>query len=287
MTEGGYSAKDMYVDCCKKALAESLLYSKILTQGFGYQKIESTIKNVINEFNNNGKLERNLKDSVLKALEEDISNDVSLKGMAEFDSGFAKLSKQSSLMALNTFRKIFDLFDNDSDAIFRFVMYYKTLERKKKSLNEKKVMMNSERMAKIYREYPDAAFAFIKEQYTHIFEKLWKTCTYEYSNIIGRYPGVGKEASEILIEDIMCAARCYEINGEYKCDLREIRNSFAHDFYEYDEKMIIKLRDRSVLELEFRQMMSLVHLMEYKCTYVNMILPMITLSELALMADQF
>ena len=287
MDDGGFSAKDIYVECCNKALAESLLYSVILTEEFGYKDLQDVVKLIASEYKRTGCLPDDVEDRILNTLEKEIDNDERLKTMAKYDEDFAKLSKQSSLKALDTFRKIFDMYNGDSDSIFRFIVYCKTLQRKKKVLSEKKMQMNSERMAKIYKEYPDAAFAFIKDQYTHIFENLWKTCAYEYVNIIGRYPGVGKEESGILIEDIMCAARCYDYNEEYKCDLREIRNSFAHDFYEYDEKMTIKIRDKSRLVLEFRQMMSLVHLMEYKCTYINMIMPMMTLCELAKMKDSF
>jgi len=283
----GLSPSEMYESCCKRSLGESLICAKMLSSDYGYDGTLSCVKTIIKEYNGSGKLPGDTGERILGALENDLDNDTILNGMARYDDGFAKLGKYSVIKSLETFKKTLSLYNGEYDKVLGFILYNYTLEKKEKHLDQNKNAMNAERMMRIYNDYPDAAFAFIKDQYTFIFEKLWKPCLYEYVNIIGRYPGIGKEAAGILIEDIMCASRCYDGEDGYKCDLREIRNAFAHENYAYDEQMRVRFRDKSVLKLEFKQMMSLIHLMEYKCMYVNLVLPLITLSVFAKMNDSF
>ena len=283
--DGGISQSEIFDICCKNSLASSLIRARMLYKENGYEETWNTVKTVLDDYKDSNRIPKNTGEKVLRSLEGDLDKDRVLNEMAKYDDEIADLGRSSVLKTLGTFRRIFSLYRNDDDEVSKFILYNYMAEEEDNQLNQKNLEKNADRMMKAYRDNPNTAFTFIKDQYTHVFEKSWKPCANNTRNMIERYPGIEKEEAGILIEDIMCASRCYDNTDGYKCDLREIRNAFAHENYMYDDRMTIILRDKTELTLEFKQMMTLIHLMQYKCTYVTLVTPLMTMSEMGMVGS--
>ena len=272
--------------CIDKTLVESVICSKILKEEYGYQRTNETMMQILSKYRENKIIPKDRIEQIISSLKEDILSDTFIREQSKFGQKYKSVGEKSIHSTICTFEKILKSFQNDSDECARFILYLNGFSKREKSFNDERMNLNSNRALKIYRDYPEAAFPYIKEQYSYVFEKMWKECTYEFSNIMGRYPGIGKEDSLILSEELMCATECFSNLDAYKSDFREVRNAIAHENYCYEkDKIIFTLSNKTTLEFDFKELMFLTLLMGYKCTIVDLTLPLITLCELILISD--
>lgn len=281
----GTSSKDLYDRCCQKALLESLLSSKFLNDIYGYAKTSRLVRDAINLYNGKHRLMDDFGKELVKALTEDMEKDVFLEGMRKFDPDSYDAGKDSMKRTIDAAGQIMSELSISYDEQLRFILFFEGITTTCDPFDFDKLEMNRNRVLKADR--PQDSYPALKDQFNQIFEEVYRPYSRDFANVVSRYPGMEPETAYAAVENLLSVTGCYSYKDEYKSDIREIRNAFAHEKYRIREKMTLTLNDGSTVDYDTKEMMFRITMMQYKCMFVNMLLPIMNIEVLRSMALRF
>ena len=171
------------------------------------------------------------------------------------------------------------------DEQLRFILFFEGITTTCDPFDFDKLEMNRNRVLKADR--PQDSYPALKDQFNQIFEEVYRPYSRDFANVVSRYPGVDPETAYAAVENLLSVTGCYSYKDEYKSDIREIRNAFAHEKYRIGEKMTLTLNDGSTVDYDTKEMMFRITMMQYKCMFVNMLLPIMNIEVLRSMALRF
>ena len=285
MNEKGESSVDLYDRCCEKALLESLLSSKFLMDIYGYGGTSRLVRDTINLYRGKHRWTDEFGERLVKTLTADLDKDLFLNGMKIHDPESYGDGKESMRRAIDTIGRIMSESSTTYNEQLEFLRYFIGIRTTCDNFDFEKLEMNRSRVLKA--ESPQDSFPALKDQFNQIFEDVCRPYSKNFTDVVSHYPGMKPKKAYAAVEDLLCACKCYQFKDDYKSDLREIRNAFAHEKYRVESKLVLTLNDGSTVEFGVNDMMFRTTMMQYKCMFVNMVLPIMNIEILRRMALRF
>ena len=281
----GTTSKDMYEQCCRKALLESLVSSSLMNDIYGSINTNSLVRETIDEYNKSNKLIDDFGTKLVQVLIKDLDDDHILEGIKKHEPELYEDGKRSILRTIEKVDTILSGLSSSFEEQLRFILYFECIKTTCDPFDFKKLRMNLDRIAEAKKSQD--LNAALKDQFNQVFEQIYRPYAKDFTSLITRYPGMNSETAYRTVEDMLCIDRTYLVNDECRSDIREIRNAFSHEQYSIGEKIIITLKDGSTAIYSSQEIMFRLSMMYYKCMYLNMILPLINIEILRRMAHRF
>lgn len=275
MADSGESVKGLYDKCCTKAMLESLLASKALMDVSGYRKTSRLVRDSINIYRGKHKWIDGFGDKLVNSLLDDLEGDYYLEGILKHDPDSYEIGTNSMRNTINIIYEITSQLSTSYNAQLGFMRYFSDRITPNEVFDFEKLRMSQNRVKNAGN--PQESLPALKDQFSQIFEDVFRPYSKSFTEIISYYPGMNPRKAYELVESLFSVTRCYQYRGEYKSDLREIRNALAHEKYRIGSKLSLILNDGSTIELTVSELLFRISMMSYKCMFISMVLPILNL----------
>ena len=282
---GGTTSGELYRSCCKKSLVESLISAKLLKDIYGYDNTDRFIKETIRTYNTRGRVDEDYSTVLVKNLTLDLDNDQFLRGLEKHDAESYNRGKKSIERTLGFIKNVFSGLSVSFDEQLSFILYFDSIGNTCDSFDFDKLEMNRRRV--IDADKPQDIYHALKDQYKQIYEEIYRPYSRDLSSVIARYPGFDQDTGYIAMENLLSVYECYDTGSEYKSDVREIRNALSHEKYSIGKNLTLTFKDGSRHDYDVKEMMFMISMMQYKCMYVNTVLPIMNVEVLRTMSLRF
>lgn len=279
------TSSDMYRSCCRKSLIESIVSAKLLEDIYGYKSTNGFIKKTAKNYNDNGRIDGDYSTGLLENLVLDLDNDQFLIGLERYDAESYVWGRKSIERTLGFIKEIFSKVTSSFDEQLSFILFFDRICNTCDSFDFNKMEMNRRRI--IDANKPRDVYPALKDLYKQIYEEVYRPYSRDFSNVVAHYPGFDRETGYIAVEGLLSVSQCYGTGEEYKSDVREIRNALSHEKYIINEGLALTFNDGSRHEYDIKGMMFMTSMMQYKCMYVNTVLPIMNVEVLRSMSLRF
>lgn len=281
----GITSGELYRSCCKKSLVESLISAKLLKDIYGYDNTDRFIKETIKVYNQKGRIDEDYPTGLIKNLKLDLDKDQFLRGLERHDAESYDQGSKSIERSLRFISDIFSELSVSFDEQLSFIIFFDSIGNTCDPVDFDKMEMNRRRV--IDANKPRDIYPAMKDQYKQIFEEIYRPYSRDFSNVVARYPGFDQETGYIAVEDLLSVRECYTVGNEYRSDVREIRNAISHEKYSIGENITFTYKDGSRHEFDVKGLMFMTSMMQYKCMYLNTVLPIMNVEILRSMSLRF
>ena len=281
----GTTSNELYRSCCKKSLIESLVSAKLFKDIYGYENTDRFIKETIKTYNQNKRIVEDYSTGLIKNLTLDLDNDQFLRGLEKYDADSYDRGRKSIERTLGFISDIFSELSVSFDEQLSFIIFFDSIGNTCDPVNFDKMEMNRRRV--IDANKPRDIYPAMKDQYKQIFEEIYRPYSRDFSNVVSHYPGFDQETGYIAVEDMLSVRECYTIGNEYRSDAREIRNAISHEKYSIGKNITFTYKDSSRYEFDVKGFMFMTSMMQYKCMYLNTVLPIMNVEILRSMSLRF